>query len=255
MLKGKKVFAVIMAAGKGTRIGATDKPKVMFDVAGKPIIGWGIMPFVKLKNEGIVDRVIAVVGFHGEKVIDYLADKSEFVWQKEQLGTAHAVQMAENLIAKEDGITIIVNGDHALYSPETYEKMLSEYIDKNLTLAFAVVKSSKRFDSYGRVLRNENGKISGIVEVPEATEEELKIEEKSINLYAVDNKWLFETLPQIKASSVKKEYYIVDIVKKAIDEGKRVDSVEIDDEDEALGINTLEDRDEVERIIKNKIKY
>lgn len=252
MLKGKKVFAIIMAAGKGTRIGATDRPKVMFDVAGKPIIGWGIMPFLELKNEGVIDRIITVVGFHGDKVIDYLADKSEFVWQKEQLGTAHAVQMAENLIAEEDGVTIIVNGDHALYSAKTYKKMLSEYVDKNLTLAFAVVKSPTRFDSYGRVLRDSAGDVTGVVEVPEATEEELKIEEKSINLYAVDNKWLFETLPQIKASSVKKEYYIVDIVKKAIDSGKKVDTVEVDDEDEALGINTLDDRDEVEKIIKRR---
>jgi len=254
MINGKKVFAVIMGAGKGTRIGATDKPKVMFDVSGQPIIGWAIEPFLSLKKEGIVDRIITIVGFFGDQVIDYLGDKSEFVWQKEQLGTAHAVQMAENLLSDENGITIIVNGDHALYSAATYKKMINEYIEKDLTLAFATVKSPTRFDSYGRVLRDADGKITGVVEVPEADENELKIQEKSINLYAVDNEWLFKTLPQIKQSSVKKEYYIVDIVKCAIEQGKAVEAVEVDNEDEALGINTLEDRSEVEKIIQSGTK-
>ena len=98
MINNKKVFAIIMAAGKGTRIGAVDKPKVMFEVAGKPIIGWAIEPFQKLKKDGLIDRVITIVGFHGNQVIDYLGEKSEFVWQKEQLGTGHAVKQAEELL-------------------------------------------------------------------------------------------------------------------------------------------------------------
>jgi len=252
MIGNKKVFAIIMAAGKGTRIGATDKPKVMFEVAGRPIIGWGIEPLLKLKKSGLIDRIITVVGFHGNQVIDYLGQKSEFVWQKEQLGTAHAVRCAENLIGNEEGLTLIVNGDHALYTADTFEKIIKKAIEKKLTLAFAVVVTPNRFDSYGRVIRNKNGEIAGIVEVPEATEEQKKIPERSINLYVVDNKWLFKTLPKIRKSSVKKEYYIVDIVKFAIDEGKKVEAIEIDNEDEALGINTEEDRLETERILRRR---
>jgi bifunctional UDP-N-acetylglucosamine pyrophosphorylase/glucosamine-1-phosphate N-acetyltransferase len=252
MINNKKVFAIIMAGGKGTRIGATDKPKVMFEVAGKPIIGWAIEPFLSLKKSGIIDRIITIVGFCGDKVIDYLADKSEFVWQREQLGTAHAVRMAENLIMSEDGITLIVNGDHPLYSKETFSKLLDKFTQDDLTLAFAVVKSKTRFNDYGRVVRGDSGLVSRVVEVPEATPEQLEIDEKSINLYAVDNKWLFEALPKIRQSEIKKEYYIVDIVKMAIDEGKKVEAVEVEHEDEALGINTLVDRDEVEQILTSK---
>ena len=76
MINNKKVFAIIMAAGKGTRIGAVDKPKVMFEVAGKPIIGWAIEPFQKLKKDGLIDRVITIVGFHGNQVIDCLAKRA-----------------------------------------------------------------------------------------------------------------------------------------------------------------------------------
>ena len=253
MINNKKVFAIIMAAGKGTRIGAVDKPKVMFEVAGKPIIGWAIEPFQKLKKDGLIDRVITIVGFHGNQVIDYLGEKSEFVWQKEQLGTGHAVKQAEELIANEEGITLIVNGDHALYSAGTFRKMVETVVGNDLTLGFAVAKSKTRFESYGRVARNEQGKILGVVEVPEATEEQKAIEERSINLFAVDNKWLFGVLAKIKQSSVKGEYYIVDIVKFAIDEGRKVEAIEIENEDEALGINTHEDLEETEKILRERI--
>jgi len=253
MIENKKVFAVIMAGGRGTRIGATDRPKVMFEVEGRPIIGWAIEPLLKLKKNGVIDRLITVVGFHGNQIIDYLGEKSEFVWQNEQLGTAHAVRCAENLIADEEGITIITNGDHALYSSDTYQKMLDEFGARNLTLGFAVVRSSNRFNDYGRVLRDQEGTVSGIVEVPEATEEQKKISERSINLYVADNKWLFKTLPQIKKSAVKGEYYINQIVEIAVKEKRKIDAIKIEDEDEALGINTREDRAETERILRSRL--
>lgn len=251
MKNGKNIFAIIMAAGKGTRIGATDKPKVMLDVSGKPIIDWAIRPLEQLKDEGVVDRVITVVGFLGNQVVDYLGKRSEFVWQKEQLGTAHAVQMAEQALASEQGYTIIVNGDHALYTKKTYEKMIDTALSHNLTLGFATVVCD-RFNDYGRVARDEGGRPAEIIEVPEATEDQAKIREKSINMYIVDNEWLFGALPKIKKSAIKKEYYIVDIVKMAIDEGEKVEAIEIDNEDEALGINTPGDRAETERILENR---
>ena len=250
MIGGKKVFAIVMAAGKGTRIGATDKPKVMLEVAGAPIIDWALRPFEELKKKGILDRLITVVGFHGNQVIDYLGPRSEFVWQKEQLGTAHAVSQAERLLGGEKGLTLIVNGDHPLYTSATFLKMLETATRENLDLGFATVVSENRFSSYGRVVRDDRGKILEVVEVPEATEEEKKISERSINLYIVDNSWLFQSLPKIKMSAVKKEYYIVDIVSLAIKQGRRVEAIEIDDEDEALGINTPEERIEAEKILQ-----
>lgn len=250
MINSKKVFAIIMAAGKGTRIGATDKPKVMFEVAGRPIIGWGIEPLEELKKEGIIDRIITVVGFFGNQVIDYLGEKSEYVWQKEQLGTGHAALQAEQLIGGEEGYTIITNGDHALYTKGTYQKVLETAVKNNLTIGFAVVKSHERFDDYGRIIRGQDGKVIGIVEKPEATEQQREIPERNPNLFVVDNQWLFSALKKIKQSAVKKEYYLIDIVKFAIDEGKKIETVAIDNEDEALGINTHEDRSETEKILQ-----
>lgn len=252
MVNDKKVFVVLMAAGKGTRIGATDRPKVMFEVAGKPIIDWSIKPFLKLKEEGTVDRIVTVVGFLGNQVIDYLGDKSEYVWQKDQLGTAHAVRQAEALLCDEEGLTLITNGDHALYTKETFEKMINRAAESDATLTFASVKDPVRFDSYGRILRDEEGRVTAVVEVPEASEEQLKIDEKSPSIFVVDNKWLFASLPKIQMSPVKKEYYVNAIVEMAIAEGKKVETVEVENADEALGINTLDDKAEVEKILKNR---
>ncbi len=252
MVNNYKIFVVLMAAGKGTRIGASDKPKVMFEVAGKPIIHWSISPFLKLKEKGIVDRIVTVVGFLGNQVIDYLGDKSEYVWQKDQLGTAHAVRQAEALLEDEEGLTLISNGDHALYSEKTFEKMINHATETGATLTFATVIDREKFDSYGRVVRDDQGKVLGIVEVPEATDEQLKIAEKSPSIFVVNNKWLFASLPKIQMSPVKKEYYINTIVEMAIAEGEKVETVEIDDISEALGINTSEDKEEAERILKSR---
>jgi bifunctional UDP-N-acetylglucosamine pyrophosphorylase/glucosamine-1-phosphate N-acetyltransferase len=250
MINNKKIFVVLMAAGKGTRIGACDKPKVMFEVANKPIIGWSVAPFIELKESGLVDRIITVVGFLGNQVIDYLGDKSEYVWQKDQLGTAHAVRQAEALLLGENGLTLITNGDHALYTAKTFEKIINHAAKSGATLTFATVKSADRFPSYGRVVRDDSNKVISVIEVPEASEAQLKIEEKSPSIFVVDNQWLFESLPKIPMSPVKKEYYVNTIVEMAISEGEKVETIEIEDIDEALGINTLEDKTEVEKVLK-----
>jgi bifunctional UDP-N-acetylglucosamine pyrophosphorylase/glucosamine-1-phosphate N-acetyltransferase len=243
-----------MAAGKGTRIGATDKPKVMFEVADKPIIGWAIEPLDQLKKEGIIDRIITVVGFYGDQVINYLGERSEYVWQEEQLGTGHAAKQAEKLIDGEDGLTVIVNGDHALYTKETFLKIINDSINKNLTLAFATVNSPTLFDDYGRVIRDDAGKVAGVIEKKDATDEQQKIEERNINLYVADNKWLFGALNKIKDNNVKKEYYLTDVIKIAVDEGLSVEGIAIDNKEEAIGINTEEDRLTTEKILKQKRK-
>ncbi len=252
MLNNKKVFAIIMAGGKGTRIGATDKPKAMFEVAGKPIIEWAIRPLEKLKQDGVVDRIIVVVGFFGEYIVDYLGERAEFVWQKEQLGTGHAAKQAENLISTEDGLTIITNGDHPLYRSSTYLNGLEEAAKSGATLTLGIVKDPVRFNDYGRVIRGQDGKVSRVVELKNATEEQKRIEERNPNLYVADNKWLFEALKKVKMNHLKKEYYLTDIIEIAVEEGREVATVEIGDMNEALGINTPEDLKEAETLLTGR---
>jgi len=242
-----------MAAGKGTRIGATDKPKVMFEVAGKPIIEWAIAPLLKLKEEGLVDRIITVVGFFGDQVIDCLGQKSEYVWQKDQLGTGHAARQAQSLIGDEEGLTVIVNGDHVLYTQDTYRKVITEAEKQNLTLVLSVVNSETDFDDYGRVIRANNGKVEEIVELKDTNELQKKISERNINLYVADNKWLFGALSKVRNENAKKEFYLTDIIKIAVDDREPIEAIRIDRPEEAIGINTEEDRLKAEEILNKKV--
>jgi bifunctional N-acetylglucosamine-1-phosphate-uridyltransferase/glucosamine-1-phosphate-acetyltransferase GlmU-like protein len=126
--------------------------------------------------------------------------------------------------------------------------MLDTIIQSGATVVSSAV-TTERFDSYGRVLRDKAGKVNGLVEKWAATDEQMKIKEKNINLYAVENKWLFQNLKKIKPTTIKNERDINDIVHLAVTQGKRVEVFEIGDVDEALGINTQEERDEAEKIL------
>ncbi|OPZ22572.1 MAG: Bifunctional protein GlmU [bacterium ADurb.BinA186] len=252
MKNGKKIFAIIMAGGKGTRIGAIDKPKGMFEVAGRPLIDWAISPLEELKREGVVDRIITIVGFQGDKIVDYLGERSEFVWQDQQLGTAHAVRQAENLIALEDGLTIITNGDHPLYSKQTYLSALENSLSNDATVNFSVANDPERFNDYGRVIRDGSGKILRVVELKSATKEQEAIPERNINLYVIDNKWLFGALSRINMNPIKQEYYLTDIIEVASEEGAKIISTQIKDLEEAQGINTPEDLQMVEKVLLEK---
>lgn len=252
MKNGKKIFAIVMAGGKGTRIGATDKPKGMFEVSGRPLIHWAIEPLEQLKNDGVIDRIITVVGFQGDKIVDYLGQRSEFVWQDQQLGTAHAVRQAENLIAGEDALTIITNGDHPLYTKETYVSALDNSFSNEAVVNFSVANDPERFDDYGRVIRGEDGEILKVVELKNASDEQRKIPERNINLYVIDNKWLFGALGRINMNPLKQEYYLTDIIEVASEEGAKIITTQIENLDEAQGINTPEDLQMVEKILLSK---
>jgi len=242
-----------MAGGKGTRLNATDKPKAMFAVVGRPIIDYALDPLLELRSQNLLDKIIIIVGFLGEQIVQHVGEeKAKFVWQKRQLGTGHAVMQARSALKNLQGTTLIINGDHALYRAKTFEKIMDFREDKNLTIAFGVVNSSTLFDDYGRVIRDRTGKITGVIEKLDCTLEQREITERNINLYSVDNIWLWQALDKIKSDNVKGEYYLTDIIKIAIEEGKMVETFEVGDTEEAIGINTVEEFKEVEKILSRK---
>lgn len=241
-----------MAAGKGTRLNATDKPKVMFEILGKPMIDYAVKPLLEMKEQGKLDEIVVVVGFLAQQIEDYLGDKVKYVLQSEQLGTAHAVLQARELLEGKAGTTLIINGDHTLYTSGTFDKLMSFREDQNLTIAFGAAISKEKFDDYGRIIRDENGNIQKITEKLDCTDDERKIEERNPNLYAIDNEWLWSAISKISNQNAKNEYYLTDIIKIALDEGKKIETVKIEDDDEALGINNLEDLQKIQNILESR---
>jgi bifunctional UDP-N-acetylglucosamine pyrophosphorylase/glucosamine-1-phosphate N-acetyltransferase len=220
----EKMKVIILAAGKGTRM-KSDRPKVLFEVAGKAMIDYVIDTAEMLTPE----EIVVIVGSGAFEVKEHLKKrKVTFVEQKEQLGTGHAIMQARYTFDSYDGKILILCGDMPLVSVDT----LKTFIDssKHTDVAFISVKV-KEPTGYGRVVRSADGSLICIKEEKDALENEKKINEINTGVYLVSARALIERLSDISDNNAQKEYYLTDIVKK----GASVFLAE--KEEEFIGIN------------------
>ena len=229
---------VILAAGLGKRMNCPDKPKVMFEISGKPMID----RVVELAFHVNAGKVIPIVGHHREQVIDYLnknfpGKNIEFAVQAEQLGTGHAVMQTKSLLNDFEGEVLILSGDVPLLKFETVEKLIDEHYNNNndATLLTTVFKDSA---GYGRIVRDENGAFLKIVEHKDATEKEKLIREINPAIYIVNSKTLFNALSQISPENKQNEYYLTDIFHYIPKE--KTGTVVTSDELEVTGVNSID---------------
>lgn len=247
-----KYAAVILAAGKGTRMNegrASPIPKVMFEANGQPIIYWA----VKLIKDVGIKQVVLVVGYKKEIIEDYFKDEVSYVVQEEQLGTGHAVMRAKTLLQNQSEATIVFCGDHTLWQPETVKKLISLYDEQKPAVAMlSVVFEDPEFWAFGRIIRNENNEVVGIVEQKDCTPEQLKIKECNPSFYIFDSAWLWDNIGKLKAENAQKEYYLTDMIAMAINQSKKVVAMPVADYREALGINTPEQLKQAEEVLKSR---
>ncbi len=243
----KDIIAVVLAAGKGTRMGAADRPKVMYPALGKPIVEYLIQ---SVKDAGVSD-VVLVVGFMQEQVRDYFKDQVQYVEQFVQKGTGHAVMMAKDLLKGKSHAVIVSYGDMPLYKTETIKKLIEKFNIEKPTIAMVTVDlQDPSFWGYSRVIRDEGGNIIATVENKDCTEEQLLIKESNPSFYIFDADWLWDNLGRIGTNNVQKEYYLPDLISIAASQGKKISSIKTETEDEVLGVNTPEQLKKVEGILK-----
>ncbi|HEY3251531.1 MAG TPA: sugar phosphate nucleotidyltransferase [Ignavibacteria bacterium] len=240
----KKFAVVILAAGLGKRMKNPGRPKVMFEILGKPMIEY----VVDLAFKVNADKVVSIVGHHRELVIDFLNAKFqgkniEYAIQDEQLGTGHAVMQTEEILKDFDGEILILSGDVPLLKFETVQKLIDEHFSNNnaATLLTTVFNDA---NGYGRIVRDEKGKFVKIVEDKDASEEEKKINEINPAIYIVNSKVLFDSLKKISPNNQQKEYYLTDIFHFIPKE--KTGTVVTDDELEVTGVNSIEQLAEME---------
>ncbi len=225
----EKLTAIILAAGKGTRM-KSPLPKVLHPVAGRPMIEKVVLA---AKGAGASDLRM-VVG-HGSALVRTVVEKWKVVCceQKEQLGTAHAVRSA--LQQPVEGDVVIMNGDHPLIDAEDIAKFVREFREAKLDLAVvtAIVKKPAEF---GRVVRH-RGELKAIVEAKDASAETLKINEINTGIYVVKAEVLTKILPQIKNENSKNEYYLTDLLALSLEQGLRVNAIPASPR-VAVGVNT-----------------
>ncbi|MCE5025432.1 bifunctional UDP-N-acetylglucosamine diphosphorylase/glucosamine-1-phosphate N-acetyltransferase GlmU [Staphylococcus simulans] len=224
-------YAVVLAAGKGTRM-KSKLYKVLHKVAGKSMIEHVVD---SVKQAG-TDEIVTIVGHGAESVKETLGSQSSYSFQEEQLGTAHAVKMAADELKGKEGTTLVVCGDTPLITPETL-KALADYHEAQQAGVTVLSATADNPFGYGRIVRDQDGRLAKIVEQKDATEAEREIDEISTGIFAFDNVLLFELLEKVKNDNAQGEYYLPDVITLALEAGKIADAYRTDDFDEIMGVN------------------
>lgn len=221
MYEAPSFQVIVLAAGMGTRM-KSSTVKVLHEVLGKPMIGH----VVDTAFAAGAKRVINVLGHQRERVEAYFeghrkGDRLEVAYQEEQLGTAHAVLAAREFFEEALEYTVILSGD----VPNMDVTTLAVFIDAALQAGADVTAMTALVEdpaSYGRMVRDEEGRLREIVEFKDATPEQREIREINAGIYVVRTSFLAEHLPGLcaaPAQNAQKEYYLTDLVAIAAETG------------------------------------
>ena len=231
---------LILAAGKGKRMNNPELPKVMFPVAGTPMVGHILNQVRKLSP----DKTVLIVGHHKEIVIDYVnedfAEFAEFAEQNEQLGTGHAVAQAEELLKDFSGDVLILSGDVPLLRASTLKTFVETHHHTDASVSVLSVDAPNP-TGYGRIVRDEAGNFLKITEQKDATDAEKAITEINSGIYIVESEKLFKALKQVSNTNAQGEYYLTDIIAILRRDEAPVCAVKVDIFDELQGINTVDE--------------
>ncbi|NOX63095.1 MAG: bifunctional N-acetylglucosamine-1-phosphate uridyltransferase/glucosamine-1-phosphate acetyltransferase [Chloroflexi bacterium] len=238
---------VILAAGKGTRM-KSNLPKVLHPLGGRPLITYSL----ELAQAVSPEPPVVVVGHQAQRVREAVGDAALFVEQTEQLGTGHAVMQARDALRNDADALLVYAADMPLLRAETLRGLVARHAshDGPLTMLTVEVDDPRGF---GRIVRAADGGVTAIVEEVEATPEQRAIRELNVGVYCFDADWLWSALDRIEPSPKKGEYYLTDTVALAVIDGFRVEAVQTNDADEALGVNTRVHLAEAEAVLRRRI--
>lgn len=233
----RKRVAVVLAAGKGTRM-KSELPKVLFPVLGRPMIHW----VIDALEAGGIDQIVVVVGYRADDVKAELAHRKNlsFALQTEQLGTGHAVKMAEPELRGQEGPVLIVTGDSPLVQPRTVAKLLEAFErDRPACLLGTIHKDNPT--GLGRIVRDPAGEFVAIVEEKDATDEQRQITEVNMSTYVFEGSALVDTLGKLTNENRQREYYITDSPGILRRTGQTVTAWPVLEPCEALSINSVDE--------------
>ncbi len=239
--------ALILAAGQGKRI-KSNLPKVLHKVCGKEMVKHVIDTVKKAE----IQDINLIIGKGAEFVEEKTKDTGvTYSLQAEQLGTGHAVKCAKKFLENKSGVVAVFTGDTPLIKQSTVESLINDHINnKNAaTILTAMVDDPT---GYGRIVRDESGKVLKIVEHKDCNEEELKIKEMNSAIYCFDIELLVKSLDKLNNNNKQGEYYLTDVIGILKDEGYSIGAV-VTDIEETIGVNSRVQLAEAEEILRNRI--
>ncbi|MBS3140917.1 NTP transferase domain-containing protein, partial [Candidatus Woesearchaeota archaeon] len=214
----EKVQIIILAAGKGKRMNSEDIPKVLIEINNEPIIKYALK---SIKESKICKKPIIVIGFQGQKVVQALGTNYNYIEQKEQLGTGHAVGVCKDHLENKAENILVLYGDHPTITPKMLKDLVKSHIESKSVITLTTIKIPdfndwrSAFYSSGRIIRNNKGEVSAIVEKKDASPEQLNITELNASYLCFNAKWLWENITKLKNNNSQKEYYLTDFLKLA----------------------------------------
>jgi bifunctional UDP-N-acetylglucosamine pyrophosphorylase/glucosamine-1-phosphate N-acetyltransferase len=238
--------SVILAAGLGTRM-KSRKTKVLHPLSERPMIWWAMQSVLQATGQ----NPLIVVGPEDSEVQTMIGKDVDFVVQEDRLGTGHAVMQTMDKVRGKSDLLLVTLGDMPLLSVENLRELVQTQRGNQgaVSLMTAQVKTSRGF---GRILRDEKGMITGIIEEAHATPEQLAIKEVNVSAYCFRSDWLWDRLPDVPISP-KGEYYLTDIIELAVEDKSPIAWVEVEDETEIIGINTREHLAEAQSVMNERI--
>lgn len=248
-MNSKGLAVIVLAAGKGTRM-KSSIAKVLHPLKNQPLLYYVLESLVPLNP----DFSVLVVGFQSAVVKESFSNRGLiFVEQKEQLGTGHAAQQAKLALHDFTGDVLVVCGDMPLIKSQTLVDLVTRHREKKSACTVLTLKSSVKKD-FGLVIRDEQGSVSKIVECKDASEDEKKVDEFNSGVYCFDKHLFLKALDEIGNNNIQKEYYLTDTIEYIVNNGFLVESLQIRDNTQLLGINTQEDLSLAEKILMGETK-
>lgn len=233
--------AIILAAGKGTRM-KSEKPKVLHEIMGTPLITW----VVRAAKEAEIENIVTVVGHQKELVIPLVEADTQIAVQENLIGTADAVLSTEPLLGSFEGSLVVLNGDCPLITPATIRKLIEHREESGAAVVVLTMVLDDPY-GYGRIIRNDEGEVLRIVEQKDANEEEAAVTECNSGFYCFDAQALFAALKQVSSDNAQGEYYLTDVLEICRKAGRSVQALATEDNTECLGVNTVAQLAEAER--------
>jgi bifunctional UDP-N-acetylglucosamine pyrophosphorylase/glucosamine-1-phosphate N-acetyltransferase len=238
--------ALVLAAGLGTRM-KSDLPKTLHLLGGRPLVAWSI----DACKEAAGRPPYVVVGPEVEQYRQAVGDEISLIVQAERLGTGHAVMQAEEALKGKSDLVLVVHADMPLLRSETLRGLIETQSKHDGVLSLLAMHSESP-RGFGRILRNDQGEITGIMEEAHASPAQLAIRELNMGAYCYQADWLWENLSKLERSP-KGEYYLTDLVGLAVAQSSPIGCVHVTDEDEVIGINTREHLSEAETALRKRI--